>query len=458
MLVLWAVAARADIIRLKNGNSIVAQNVRERNGRVEYSIGEDTYAIPKTLVLRIDTGGDPVVSKSKDLSVPDPEEEPAQAGELSGKVVRGDRVDVAALEDFEHTSPETAAAAYFAAARYEQQHGSPDKAERYYLRALGFTPDDAGVLEHYAALLVQMDRYGEAAHYAEQATQQAPNSADAWALLGIAQYYSDRSDRAVRSLRRALQLRPSATVSQYLRKAQADEQSEQDFGQQQSEHFLVRFEGGGQIAPAVRQQIVATLEARYTELESQLDYAPRESIPVFLYTEQSYFDVTQAPTWTGALNDGKLRIPVRGIQGVDSDLSRVLKHELAHSFINQMTRNRCPVWLNEGVAQLLEPKDSSRNGAALARLFANDQEVPLAMLEAPFNTLNQQQASVAYAESLAAAETISATYGMSDIVRVLKRIGEGATPEAALRATIHGGYGDLQREIGRYLKQRYGEQ
>lgn len=458
MLVLWALAVQADIIRLKNGNSIVAQNVHESNGRIEYSIGEDTYAIPKALVLRIDTGGAPVVSANKDLSVPDPAEEPAKAGEVSGKVVRDDRVDVAALEDFEHTSPETAAAAYFAAARYEQQHGSPDKAERYYRRALGFTPDDAAVLEHYAALLVQMDRYGEAARYAEQATRQAPNSADAWALLGIAQYYSDRSERAVRSLQRALQLRPSATVSEYLRKAQADEQSEQDFGQQQSAHFLVRFEGGGSIAPAVRQQIVATLEARYSELESALDYAPREDIPVFLYTEQSYFDVTQAPSWTGALNDGKLRIPIRDLEAVDGDLSRVLKHELAHSFINQMTRNRCPVWLNEGVAQLLEPKDSARYGPALARVFAGDQEVPLAMLEAPFNTLNQEQASLAYSESLAAAETLNATYGMSDIVRVLKRIGEGATPEAALRATIHGGYGDLQKQIGQYLKQRYGEQ
>ena len=68
-----------------------------------------------------------------------------------------------------------------------------------------------------------------------------------------------------------------------------------------------------------------------------------------LYTEQAFFDVTQAPSWSGAVNDGKLRIPVQGLDSVTSDLARVLKHELAHSFINQLTGGRCPQWLNEGL-------------------------------------------------------------------------------------------------------------
>lgn len=454
-LALWALGSRAEIIRLKNGHSIVAQNVHERNGHIEYSVGEDTYAIPKALVLRIDTGGTPEVSAAA-KALPQPADEPAHTGEVEDKVVRQDRVDVAALEDFEHTSPETAAAAYFAAGRNEEAHGSLDKAKSYYQRALSFMPDDASVLEHYAALLLQMDHYGEAAGYADHATRMAPNSADAWALLGIAQYYDDRSDLAVRALRKSLALRPNATISEYLRKAEADKASEQEFGQLQTAHFLVRFEGGGKIPAEVRRQIVEVLESHYTALEGALDYAPRESIPVFLYTQQSYFDITQAPTWTGAINDGKLRIPIRGVASIDAELSRVLKHELAHSFIDEMTRNRCPVWLNEGIAQLVEPKDSSRYGSVLARVFAGQQEVPLAMLEAPFNTLNGQQASLAYAESLAATETISQHYGMSDLVRILKRIGEGATPEAALRATIHGGYADLEQETGQFLKQKYG--
>jgi hypothetical protein len=64
---------------------------------------------------------------------------------------------------------------------------------------------------------------------------------------------------------------------------------------------------------------------------------------------------------------------------------------------------------------------------------------------------------VAYDESLAAVEYISATYGMSDVERILERIGQGSSAEAALRSTIHSDYGQLESEVGHFLGARYGE-
>ena len=188
----------------------------------------------------------------------------------------------------------------------------------------------------------------------------------------------------------------------------------------------------------------------------ELGASPRASISVILYTEQEFFDVTQAPGWSGAINDGKLRIPIEGVSSVTPELSRVLKHELAHSFIADITHNRCPTWLNEGVAQALEPKSSAAHGRALAQVFASGSQMPLNGLEASFNRFPTQQAVVAYAESLAAVEYIRDTYGMSDVVRILERIGQGSSTEAALRATIHSGYASLEEEIAQYLKKTYG--
>jgi hypothetical protein len=45
---------------------------------------------------------------------------------------------------------------------------------------------------------------------------------------------------------------------------------------------------------------------------------------------------------------------------------------------------------------------------------------------------------------------------MSDLRRVLERIGQGNSTEAALRATIHSDYGHLETEISKYLTSRYG--
>jgi hypothetical protein len=200
-----------------------------------------------------------------------------------------------------------------------------------------------------------------------------------------------------------------------------------------------------------------TLERHYDDLVRELGISPRQNITVSLYTEQAFFDVTHAPAWSAAQNDGKLRIPIEGLDSVNSELSRVLKHELAHSFIAQITRNRCPTWLNEGVAQVVEPATAAPYGAPLARMFAHEAEIPLNMLEGSFNGLDDRSAYIAYGESLAAVEYIVHTYGMSDVVRLLQRIGEGSSAESALRSVVHSGYGSFQTDIGNYLKKTYGE-
>ena len=60
------------------------------------------------------------------------------------------------------------------------------------------------------------------------------------------------------------------------------------------------------------------------------------------------------------------------------------------------------------------------------------------------------EAYSAYAESLAAVTYINDSYGMSDIQRILQRLAEGSSTEAALRATIHSDYGQLEAELGKY--------
>src|SRR5258708_20301162 len=56
-LTAMCVAARADVIQLKNGNRIVADSVHESNGKIEYTIGDNTYVISKSSVQKIDAGG-----------------------------------------------------------------------------------------------------------------------------------------------------------------------------------------------------------------------------------------------------------------------------------------------------------------------------------------------------------------------------------------------------------------
>src|SRR5439155_720908 len=86
--------------------------------------------------------------------------------------------------------------------------------------------------------------------------------------------------------------------------------------------------------------------------------------------------------------------------------------------------------------QSVEPK-SLAHGSALARMFASDHEIPFNAIERSFMQFSTIQAAIAYDESLAAVQYINDTYGMSDIQRVLERLAQGSSTEAALRAVVH---------------------
>jgi len=46
---------------------------------------------------------------------------------------------------------------------------------------------------------------------------------------------------------------------------------------------------------------------------------------------------------------------------------------------------------------------------------------------------------------------------MGDIQRILQLLSQGSSTEAALRATIHSDYGQLEAEVAKYLCDKYGE-
>ena len=459
-----AVCAPADVIHLKNGRKLWADHVRENGAKVEYDIGDDTYAIPKSSVASIEAGGiAPTFASSsgspdaKQLPSFTPEDSLAGHEDLATKVVHDGKVDTDAIEALaKEGKPDLTAAAYFLAGKHEFEHGNLAQARRYFDSALQAQPDSSTVLNYYAMALVRSGNAEAALSYADRSVRANPNSADGYTVLGYVQFSRDHTPEAIRAWKRSLEIRPDSAVQQLLAKAQREATTEADFSQHESSHFSLRYEGK-QTPESFRRQLMATLESDYDDLVRDLGVAPRNSIPVILYTEQAFFDVTQAPSWSGAVNDGKLRIPVSGVSSVTSDLARVLKHELTHSFVSQITGGRCPTWLNEGVAQALEPRTVGSNGRVLAQLFKTQHQIPYNVLEGSFMRFNNLEATVAYAESLAAVEYISDTYGMSDVQRILQRLGEGSSSEAALRGTIHSDYGQLETEVGHYLSSKYGE-
>ena len=461
-MLLATLPASADVIHLKNGRAIWADQVRQSKDRVEYDVGDDSYAIPASSVEKIDAGGVAPVHAGGASSANLPEITPptptfTHEADVATKVVHDGKVDGDALARLEREGDsEITATAYFLAGKNESDRGNFPQARRYFESALHLQPDNSTLLVYYSGCLHRTGHAADALSYAERAARVAPDSPDALAMLGFVQFASDHTPEAIRSWKKSLKLRPDATVSQYLARAERESSAESNFSQNESTHFNLHFEGK-ETSEAFRRDLLATLESEYDDLVRDLGYSPHNTIAVTLYTQQAFFDVTRAPAWTGAANDGKLRIPISGITSMTSELARILTHELTHSFVSQMSAGRCPTWLNEGIAQIEEGRSSASYGRSLAQLFASGNEIPYNVLEGSFMNFSTMEAIAAYAVSLATAEYIRDSYGISEISRILERLSQGSSTESALRTTIHSDYRQLHDDMARWLKDKYGE-
>jgi len=457
-------SAAADTIVLKNGRRIVAENVTDDGTRVTYQTPAGQLTIPKSIVARIEHDDFTYSSASSASSQPPvsaPQVEPVRGYEdVAARAVHGDAVDYSYIAQLETDARSGAtiavakvAAAHHAAAQYLVGKGDTDAAIQQYRQALVFAPQNVGLLLNLAVLYLRESQFTTALDPLERARRAAPDSADVAKLMGWAYYGANKIDQAIEEWQRSERLRPDPEVEQALEKARRDKSEEDSYREGETIHFDLKYYGGA--APDLARGILRTLEDDFRDLESQLDYTPPERIAVILYTEQAFADITRAPGWVGALNDGRLRIPVQGLTSVTPELAHVLKHELTHSFVGQKSHNRAPTWLQEGVAQWMEGRRSSGDAGALINAAEQGMVPQLGAMGGSWMGLSGNAAAFAYAWSLAVVESIIDAGGVSDISRLLDRIATTSSTEVALQETLHLSYDDLNQQTVAYLKRAY---
>jgi tetratricopeptide (TPR) repeat protein len=477
-LLLISGRAGADTIVLKNGRRIVALSAVEEGDKIKYLTSAGELSLPKSIVDRIEKGGAVSLGGSPGAEAVNLSMAPSAMESIGittdvqhGTVHDGtiDREFIAKLESAarsgERQANWSAAMGHHLAANFELAHGDMDHALVDARTAVTYAPEEPVLLMNVGYLLLRRSEFKESLEYLERARRFAPDNPDVPKLEGWAYYGLNKLDRAVAEWKRALALRPDKEVQVALDRALADKTEEESYKENESSHFKLRYSGAA--APALARDVLRTLEKHFSAIESELNFTPPESIGVILYTQDAFSDITKAPAWAGALNDGRIRVPVQGLESVDSELSRVLKHELTHSFIAQKTNSACmglkascairaPTWIQEGLAQWMEGKRSEEDAAVLLQIYSAGRAIPLGRLEGSWMGMSGDVARYAYAWALANIEYIVQAGGMGDIERILDRIGAGMATEGALKEVLHSDYDDLMQSTAEYLKKTYG--
>ncbi len=468
VFLLAASCAAGDTIVLKNGRRIVAEAVTEDGDHVVYQTPAGETSLPKSIVERVERDNSTYSSASRASSespVSAPPIEPLPGFEdVARLAVHDNAIDFAYIAQLDSEARSGAAipvqkvaAAHHTAAQFLIAKGDTDDAISQYRQALIFGPDNLGLLLNLAVLYLKQSQFTSALDPLEHARRFTPDSAPAAAavakLMGWAYYGANKMDLAVQEWKRADRLHPDPEVEQALQKAERDKSEEESYREGETAHFSLKYSGGAQ--PDLARGILRALEGDFQDLESQFDYTPPESIGVILYTGQAFSDITRAPNWVGALNDGRIRIPVQGLSSVTPELARVLKHELTHSFVGQKSHGRAPAWLQEGIAQWMEGRRSSSAAGPLLDAAAQSAMPSLSSMEGSWMGLSGGSAAFAYAWSLAVVESIIQSGGMTDIGRLLDRIATSSSTEAALREILRLDYAELQQQTLDYLRHAY---
>jgi tetratricopeptide (TPR) repeat protein len=458
-----AVGGRADTIVLKNGKRIVALSVVEDGDKIRYETAAGQLSLPKSIVDHIERGPagvmpDSPAANAAGLAIAPPAFE--SDAEVEQGTIHDGTIDRNYLSHVEGEARSggakanaRAARALHAASQFELAHGDMEHALNDERSALNYVPDDPMILMNVAYLHLKRSEYKASLEYLERARRVAPDDPEVAKLEGWAYYGMVKLDQAVAEWKRALAMGPDPEVQAALMKAERDRREEQSYRENESVHFTLHYDGNSE--PELAREILRALEMHFGAIESELNYTPPDSIGVVLYTQQAFADITRAPSWVGALNDGRIRVPVQGLTSLTPDLSRILKHELTHSFVQQKTHSLAPIWLHEGIAQWVEGQRSRDNAAVLVQVYNEKQALPLGEMEKSWMQLPTSVASYAYAWALANVEYIVQTDGMGDVERILNAIAAGSTPEAAIQEVLHLNYEELEKETVNYLRKTY---
>ena len=211
--------------------------------------------------------------------------------------------------------------------------------------------------------------------------------------------------------------------------------------------------------PAMRltQQALKTLAAKY-------NFTPKGPILVEIFPKHDDFAVRVAglPGMIGALGACFGRVVT-----LDSPKARpsgefqwegTLWHELAHVITLQMSEQRIPRWLTEGVSEYEETQARPEWGRGMevqfATLMTRGETIKLTELNAAFT--DPKLITVAYYQATQLVEHLATRYGADGLHKLIRSFATGIDTDTALKTVLNTDFAALQSGFDAFLDRKFG--
>ena len=267
-------------------------------------------------------------------------------------------------------------------------------------------------------------------------------------LLGDSWYHGGDLKKGLELLKEAQQIQETDDVAALIAKISRETPLDEGFvDSAPTPHYVIRT-ASGKLQERV-EVLKPMLEAIYMDLAMTLQFYPEFPIRVIVYEGDKTLAARLAnPSWAAGVYDGEIRIPAKEMQKDPYKLETLLRHETMHLFLDNLTRNRIPTWLNEGIAQYYElPFSFEEDGfvkredaplpkgfqEAVTQSLRSKKTLDYKALSSPFMRMEAQRAQLAYAQSLLMVKYLLEKWDGFTLRRMLQEVYQGGRFDAAFQ-------------------------
>jgi len=323
-----------------------------------------------------------------------------------------------------------------------------EQADAQLVKAIELYPDEPVYALLRGICQYTMKKYDVARYELERVRTLQPESVEGLIYLGLVQYETENRPEAVQLWEQALALAPGRKDTvQLLEKARKEAAVENKMDRGHSSRFNLTYDPG--VSTTFALAVLDVLESASNQVGAELGHFPEARVPVVIYKRDDYKSVTNSPDWSGGVYDGTIRLPFGALSEINAGLRSVLFHEYAHVVVYDLTKGNCPVWLNEGIAEMFGRKQLSDAKVMGGRTTGSGAAVDIRKLEGSFAGLATADAANAYQQSYSLVKYVVATYGWHRIQQMLSALGQNMDINAAVASALESynlGYDGLIKE------------
>ena len=272
----------------------------------------------------------------------------------------------------------------------------------------------------------------------ERALKFDPNLAYAYALLGEIEYGRQHLKEAKAAWQKSVELDPKQPqLAERLSQVTEELPVESKFERVSQAYFDIRYQE--ELERPMGFDIRDTLLEARREVGADFAYWPKHKIVVLMYGADEFRKLRQeTPEWAAGQFDGKIRVPVPSTKMDQGAVQQILFHEYTHALIEDLGQGRCPIWLNEGMAEYQGRTQLSGTVDRLKRAHTEERLIPWSELGGHFSgSLPGEEVALAYEESYGIVAYVAGRYGFWRFRRLLKALGDGSTWEEAFNEEFH---------------------